>query len=89
MSNYPPGMPGPRSELVELTCAECGHKQSGVIVHELGGHFLTGALEDGCEKCGGDWDDDKTEPVEAPEPDYDEWLDRQQDDAEHERRFGY
>lgn len=50
-------------EQVEVTCAECGKTMYAVMLHELGGHFLIGAAEDGCPVCGGRWDDAKTTPI--------------------------
>lgn len=52
MSGYPPGTPGPRSELGEVTCAECEETSPVESTTDLG---MTEWRPEECPKCGAPW----------------------------------
>ena len=51
--DYPPGMPGPHTETVEIEC-QSGHTFTTAATTELGGTFLE---QEECPECGLTGDD--------------------------------
>lgn len=51
-SNYPPGMPGPRTERGEVRCPNCGHVAAILALTELG---TTEWTPEECPECDEPW----------------------------------
>jgi hypothetical protein len=85
MSNYPPGTPGPRHTLGEVTCGHCGETSPVQSTTDLG---MTDWNPAECPVCEQPWPADaELEPDSGPDPD--ELRDRQLDAeaADYERRY--